>query len=344
MSMLPSGNATACLDANRQVLLPIHDRRQYRKRKDGRNRARLRHGWGAIQPDDDPHKHTFVVVEPFVTLMVKKYGGHLVIPSLILISGVIFLGQVMDSYVAHTDRLKPCEIPSHLLSVLKTLIIQSASLSLEPHRLAGGLPQKSVPPPSFDSCETRPLKWTSSSHSSQPSEPSCTQRCGSSCSSAFRTELQRPRQGNFCHGLFTNWYVTLRCHGTLLSRLVQAGLQCCADKSAPRGPGLDRMRYHAPCSLAERPLQGARNVPVSGPEFHHDRIHHGQRAGSDRTDRSLLCRYVSCYQFIEKGFLSSNKQGGHRTTGRRTGASEKLPSFAQPLAGVLKLARSSAWD
>ncbi|KAL5361992.1 major facilitator superfamily domain-containing protein [Aspergillus floccosus] len=36
----------------------------------------------------------FVVVEPFVTLMVKKYGGHLVIPSLILISGVISLCQV----------------------------------------------------------------------------------------------------------------------------------------------------------------------------------------------------------------------------------------------------------
>ncbi|BCR92873.1 uncharacterized protein ACHE_80773S [Aspergillus chevalieri] len=50
----------------------------------------------------------------------------------------------------------------------------------------------------------------------------------------------------------------------------------------------------------------------------------------------------ACY--AEKGFLSSNKQGGHRTTGRRTGASEKLPSFAQPLAGVLKLARGSAWD
>jgi predicted MFS family arabinose efflux permease len=36
----------------------------------------------------------FVVVEPFVTLMVKKYGGHPVIPSLILVSGVISLCQV----------------------------------------------------------------------------------------------------------------------------------------------------------------------------------------------------------------------------------------------------------
>jgi hypothetical protein len=42
MSMRLSGNTTACLDANRQVLLPIHDRRQYRKRKDGRFLAILR--------------------------------------------------------------------------------------------------------------------------------------------------------------------------------------------------------------------------------------------------------------------------------------------------------------